>query len=211
MLSLIKKDFLLLKGNLKYFLIVAIVFTLFSNNEIAFDVTFMLPFIGIMMFISTFNYDDFNNWNAYAITLPIKRKDIVKSKYITALIIIAASIVLGIVISLITSIVLDKAFVLDTVLSNLSGTALGITIVFSMWLPLIYKFGVEKGRITLFVIIFVIVMIGTMASKAISFENLLESLNSLENIWLIIIPVITIILLAVSYLISTKIYLKKEF
>ena len=34
------------------------------------DVTFIVPLIGIMLFISTFSYDDFNNWNSYAVTLP---------------------------------------------------------------------------------------------------------------------------------------------
>ena len=35
-----------------------------------------------MMFISTFSYDEFNNWNSYVATLPNGRKNAIIAKYI---------------------------------------------------------------------------------------------------------------------------------
>ncbi len=68
-----KKDFLLIKANLKSMVIVFIVYLILAFQG-TFDVTFIVPLIGIMLFISTFSYDDFNNWNSYAVTLPNGRE-----------------------------------------------------------------------------------------------------------------------------------------
>lgn len=81
MLGLIKKDFLLIKANSKSMVIIFIVYLMLAFQGI-FDVTFIVPLIGIMLFISTFSYDDFNNWNSYAVTLPNGRKNVVRAKYI---------------------------------------------------------------------------------------------------------------------------------
>lgn len=211
MKGLIKKDFLLLKGNLTYFLIVTIVFSVFTLTGFAFNILFILPFITIMLFISTFNWDDFNNWNAYAITLPIERKNIVKSKYISAMIILLISITLGIIISFLTTIISKNNFNMMNILSDILGTALGLMLVLAIWLPCIYQFGVEKGRIMLFISVFSITILASIASKFIDFTTITNIINSLDNIWMIIIPILAIATLIISYFISKKIFLKKEF
>lgn len=80
MLGLIKKDFLIIKANLKSMVITFIVYLMLAFQG-TFDVTFIIPIIGIMLFISTFSYDDFNNWNSYAVTLPDGRRNVVRAKY----------------------------------------------------------------------------------------------------------------------------------
>lgn len=211
MKGLIKKDFLLLKGNLTYFLIITVIFSMITITGEAFDVSFMLPFLAIMMFILTFSWDDFNNWNAYAITLPIGRKNIVKSKYISAIIILFSSVILCIVLSFITTMVSENTFDMQTVLSDILGTILGVILILAIWFPCIYKFGVEKGRIMLFTGVFSVVIVGSILSKFFDFTAIINFINSLENIGLIIIPIITIVLLMISYFVSLRIYLKKEF
>ena len=94
---------------------------------------------------------------------------------------------------------------------DVSGTILGLIIVLAIWFPCIYQFGIEKGRIILFIGVFSIVIIGTTVSKFFDLTNIINYINSLENIWYIIIPIIIIVALMLSYFISTKIYLKKEF
>ena len=82
MLGLIKKDFLILKANSKSMAIIFIIYLMMAFQGV-FDVTLIVPLIGIMLFISTFSYDDFNNWNSYAVTLPDGRKNVVRAKYIS--------------------------------------------------------------------------------------------------------------------------------
>lgn len=85
MLGLIKKDLLLIKANLKSMIIIFVIYIMLAFQG-TFDVTFIIPIIGIMLFISTFSYDDFNNWNSYAVTLPNGRKNVVRAKYIVSII-----------------------------------------------------------------------------------------------------------------------------
>lgn len=211
MKGLIKKDFLLIKSNLKSFIVIILVFTLFSMKGEGFDVSFILPFIAIMMFISTFSWDEFNNFNAYAITLPIGRRNIVKSKYISAIIFIAIDTIIGLIISYLTTILSKNIFDIEAILSNLFGTILGLSIILAIWLPIVYKFGVEKGRIMLFVGVFAIVFLCATLSKLFDFTSLINFLNSLDKVLFIAIPLISIAIMIISYLISVRIYLKKEF
>ncbi len=211
MKGLIKKDFLLIKSNLKSFIVIILVFTLFSMKGEGFDVSFILPFIAIMMFISTFSWDEFNNFNAYAITLPIGRRNIVKSKYISAIIFIAIDTIIGLIISYLTTILSKNIFDIEAILSNLFGTILGLSIILAIWLPIVYKFGVEKGRIMLFVGVFAIVFLCATLSKLFDFTSLINFLNSLDKVLFIAIPLASIAIMVISYLISVRIYLKKEF
>lgn len=98
MLGLIKKDLLIVKNNLKLIGIVLTIFLILALQD-NFDITLALPFIAmiylfvITLFISTFSYDEFNKWDAYAVTLPNGRKNIVKSKYITSIILLICALI----------------------------------------------------------------------------------------------------------------------
>ena len=76
--------------------------------------------------------------------------------------------------------------------------------------PLIYKFGVEKGRIGIFVGIFgMALLIGFLLKNFNVDAN--NFIVFFDKYYYLIIPITLIIVLVISYLISKKIYLKKEF
>lgn len=210
MLGLIKKDFLLIKANLKSMVIIFIVYLILAFQG-TFDVTFIIPLIGIMLFISTFSYDDFNNWNSYAVTLPNGRKNVVRAKYISSIIL---TVVLGIValaIGLGISYTKTNTINLDEIISSLMGTVLSSVIIISLLYPIVFKFGATNGRIILFAVVFGIAGIGALISNFVDMTSVINMINGLDNYSLIAIPIISIILLGISYLISNKIYQSKEF
>jgi len=209
MLGLIKKDFLLIKANLKSIVIIFIVYLMLAFQG-TFDVTFIVPLIGIMMFISTFSYDDFNNFNAYAVSLPSGRKNIVKSKYIASILLIITSSLIGLVLSL-TIMLINNKVDIESIMSSLIGCLLGIIIIISIMYPLIFKYGSEKGRIVLFISIFLITIIASISTQFIEVEQIKDIFKFIENYVYIIIPIFTVSTLSMSYLISQKIYLNKEF
>ena len=101
MLGLVKKDLFIVKANLKTMIIIFIAYFIMmlqGNLEMA----MIIPIIGIIMFISTFSYDDFNNWNSYAITFPNGRKNVVRAKYIASIILIFALAMLSLLIQVIS-------------------------------------------------------------------------------------------------------------
>lgn len=210
MLGLMKKDFLLIKANIKSMIIIFIVFLIFAFQG-TFDIAFIVPIIGIMLFISTFSYDDFNNWNSYAVTLPDGRKNVVRAKYLASIILAVALGILCLVISMTISYVRANSMNFDDTISLLMGTMLSSVIIISLLYPIMFKYGATNGRIIMFVVIFGIAGIGVMLEKFIDMTFLMNMINELDNYMFIAVPVISIILLGISYLISSKIYINKEF
>lgn len=208
MIGLIKKDLLFARQNTKAYITIFLVFIIMSLDG-SFSASYFLPFLAIMFFVSTFSYDDFNNWNPYAISFPCGRKNIVKAKYFSGLIFLFISIVISVLITILTSLFADVDFKLT--ISYLIGCVVGTVFVISVMFPLIFKYGAEKGRIYLFVSAFLVMGIITAISKIINVSRM-DSLEGIfENFWFIIIPILIVGALIISYNISKKIFLKKEF
>jgi len=209
MSGLIKKDFLMIKQNLKLFLIIFIVFlsmTVFNES----DMTFMFPFMATMISISTFSYDNYNKWDAYAITLPNGRKNVVKAKYISTLVFVIISSIIS-VISLFIMAKCGTNIDLISSLSGLMGCLLAIFLIMIVMYPIMYKFGVEKGRIALFIISFGISGLAILLSKNFHINISSHIIDFFKNYYMILIPIITCSLLYLSYKISEVVYSKKEF
>lgn len=153
MLGLIKKDLLLIKANLKSMIIIFVIYIMLAFQG-TFDVTFIIPIIGIMLFISTFSYDDFNNWNSYAVTLPNGRKNVVRAKYIVSIILMIILAVVAFFIGIGISYIKTNSINLDEIISSLMGTMLSSVIIISLLYPIVFKFGATNGRIILFAVVF---------------------------------------------------------
>lgn len=210
MLGLIKKDFLLIKANLKSMIIIFVIYIMLIFQG-TLDATFIIPLIGIILFLSTFSYDDFNNWNSYAVTLPNGRKNVVRAKYIASTILMIILAVVAFSIGIGISYIKTNSINLDEIISSLMGTMLSSVIIVSLLYPIVFKFGVTNGRIILFAVVFGIAGIGTLIARFIDMAPIINIINKLDNYLLIVIPIIYIILLGISYLISSKIYQNKEF
>lgn len=210
MLGLVKKDFLLLKANLKTMIIIFIVYLIMIVQG-SFDATFVVPLIGIMLFISTFSYDDFNKWNSYAITLPNGRKNVVKAKYVASIILTVILAILGLLLSVMVSYIKTNGINLDETISSLMVTILSSVIIISFLYPIIFKFGATNGRIIMFAFVFGIAAVVGLIANFVDMSFAINLINKLDNCLYIAIPLISVILLGVSYLISNRIYQNKEF
>lgn len=208
MLGLIKKDLLLIKGNIKLVIIMFVVFILLAINGNG-NFSFIPAFISVMLFMSTFSYDEYNKWDAYAITLPNGRKNVVKSKYIATLILIFLSVLVTLITCIIVGYI-NQNFEMKGIIETLLGCALAVILIQSFMYPFIFKFGIEKSRIGIFIVVFSLTFIISLISK----QEIKISSNLIQffNIYgMILISVLTLIILLVSYKMSRKIYLNKEF
>ncbi len=209
MTGLIKKDLLMIKSNLKMILVILFVFFIMALQG-KFDISFVPAFIVVMLFMSTFSYDEFNKWDAYAVTLPNGRKNVVKSKYIASLLLTFVTIILTIILNSLVGLI-NSNLEFDKFISTMMGCVFGVILIQSIMYPFIFKYGMEKGRIGLFVISFAIVGIVGLLSSVLKINIPNNVVTFFDNYWFVITPLISIILLLVSYKISEKIYLKKEF
>ena len=209
MLGLIKKDILMIKNNLKFLLISLIIYVMFAiANEV--DISFIIPFMIAMFFISTFSYDEYNNWHAYAITLPNGRNNVVKSKYIATLLLITVATLVSIILSIVMSSI-RKTLDIEEILSYCMGSTIAIIFIISLIYPLLFKFGSEKGRIALFIVSFVLVAIVSLSSKITTFSISKNLIIFVENNLPLIFIISIVLMLSISYIISVKIYSKKEY
>ena len=217
MKGLILKDLLILKNQMRNVLIIILGFVILSLwMENYFYIAFIIPFYIVMLVISTFSYDELNNSNTYIVALPYSRKTIVKARYILSVLSIITALLIGLALSLIIPIFnVDMDFA--STFASTTATIMGVILVLALLMPCFYKFGVQKGRIILFMAIMAIsLIIGIIISL---FENsklnIASFFNQLENInfaFLIMIAIaIIFLLLYISYLFSCKIYKNKEF
>ncbi len=216
MKGLIIKDLCVLKNQMKTLLLVLAFFVIFSIiNEDATFILFLVPFYMIMILITTFNYDEFNKWDSYCNSLPLSRKEIVKSKYIlfnaTSLIVL----ILGIIASFIIPNFIENT-TFESLFASIIGVAFGICLVISLLIPFYYKFGSSKGRIMLFLCIVILALLIGMITSLDIFNNkeLMNLLNSLNNLSLgmitLLLIILAIIVMSISNYISVRIYKNKE-
>lgn len=210
MMSFIKKDFYIIKANIKSFLVVFLIYGFMCVAGEEFDMTFLLPFLSAMIFISTFSYDEFNNWNAYAVTLPDGRRNVVRGKYVASLLFTLFTSILALILS--SGIhIYKETFLLEDILLSLVVPVTSMIVVLSIMYPIIFKFGIEKGRMLVFAFIFGgVFLIGGM-SKIISPDIMKSITTFLDNYYYFVLPLFMVGSIAISYLVSIKIYLKKEF
>lgn len=210
MLGFIKKDLLVMKNNLKYFLLMILVFAFFSRES---NIIYFIPiFISIMIFITTFSYDDYNKWNTYAITLPLSREKIVLAKYMTSLLLMVGTVLITFLLSFVIGTV-NHSFDFDEVFPMLFGGLFALVLLQSFMYPLIYQFGTEKGRIGLFVGVFAVSgLVGYLVNRVkidtTTFTGFIQFFNQYG---ILLLSIVMVILFVGSYFVSKRIYLKKEF
>ena len=210
MLGFIKKDLLLMKNNLKYFLLMILVFAFFSRES---NIIYFIPiFISIMIFITTFSYDDYNKWNTYAITLPLSREKIVLANYLTSLLLMVETVLITFLLFFVID-TINHSFVFDEVFPMIFGGLFALVLLQSFMYPLIYKFGTEKGRIGLFVGVFAVsglvgYLVNHVKIDTTAFTGFIQFFNQYG---ILLLSIVMVILFVGSYFVSKRIYLKKEF
>lgn len=210
MLGLIKKDLLIIRSNLKILIILFFVYGVMAlRGEM--DLSFVLSFMSVMIMMSTFSYDTYNKWDAYVCSLPNGRKNSVTAKYLATIILLAITTIVMTTLAVIISYTHTKVVDFGDILMTIFGSVFATILLQSFMYPAIYKFGVEKARIGIFIVVFGVAIIASIIAKFINFESLFQKLDALNNYWMIIFPIIMIIVLYASYKLSKKIYKNKEY
>lgn len=209
MKGLLIKDFLLLKKTGRIFAMLLglyLIMTIFMNT----DMGPLMVFLCGMLSISTFAYDEQAKWDSYALTMPVSKRDLVLSKYVIAIILCFIGAVAGAILSVASS--LDAPFINWTGILMTSGIALCASYLFnSLALPLLYKFGAEKTRVVLLAC-YAVPLIGAslVLNELEKSSGSLLRLQPLLNLGAILLPFVTIAALFASYLLSLRIYNKKD-
>ncbi len=142
MKGLFLKDIINLKQQVKVYVFIIgiwLVVSLVNNNEAFFGG--VMSIFAVLVPITAVAYDDKAKWDRYALTMPVSKTDMVLSKYLLAFFCSVA----GALLSSLIGVIITKDLA-GTLASSVTFISLGM-IFASVVLPIIFKFGVEKGRV----------------------------------------------------------------
>ena len=219
--GLIKKDLYNLVSYKTSILIIVIficVLSIFSSGMINYIPIIICTIIG-MIALSTFSYDEMAKSDKFILSIPTNRREIIKAKYILS---IGATIlggILGIVITIIMANIINYVrpenainINYDSLISYTIGGMFGISLIQAIQIPSIYKWGAEKGRIQMFILLFILVAAVSGVVYLIVKSNInVELLKSfIDRFGLFILISFIVIMYFVSFKISCRIYEKQE-
>lgn len=214
MKSLVLKDLFNIGHNAKSMLFILVAFAAafipFSGVE---GYIFECAILCSMMIVTTFSFDDNSKWTRYAMIMPVSKKELVGGKFIVLVIFCAVGSLFGLVVGSIGGLITNK-ITLDLVgigeLLFLDLISWVIALIFgSMSIPLVFKFGAERGRVLL-VVSFLI-----PAGICFGIYQLLTTLgvertDQLVFILLCCSPLLALAWCYVMYQISYRIFAKQE-
>ncbi len=172
-----------------------------------------------MIFISLLAYEDKYKADKMTGIMPISRRAVIISKFLTAFVVQLLAFVFGIAAKYITDTVLawyrNGTLPVDLQLPDLSVISICLlitTLCVSIYLPLYYLFGYQKLRIVSLVLFFALFFGGQLLSDlqiSSGLQNTLAKMN--ENDIALLIIGFSLIISFISYLFTSKIYRNKDF
>mgnify|MGYP000880602443 CR=1 FL=1 len=214
MTGLILKDIINLKKYIKQLGLVLVAFTFIGISlKSPSYIIFMMILFTTMMTVTSMAYDESTKWDKYALTMPISRKDLAKSKYVLLVIFALSggiiSLILGFIISKVTGVGDYKELLLTS-----GSVSLVSLVLVGILLPIIFKLGTEKARIIMLIIFILPTILITGFSKLIRlFKGLSIPQPTEEQIRYLCYasPFIVLLILFISYRLSVGILNKKDF
>lgn len=208
-INLTKMSFLNLKSIFKQIWLIAVIWVVVS----IFNPTFLNMLFGMVIVLTIYQvigYEDAYGIDTLVCVLPVKKKEYVLSRYLMGIISLAISIIIVSAEYFVALKFNQDLISLDILL--ITGITVGI-VSMSIVIPILLKFGVNKGKVIVILIMMILMMIpsgviGYLAESPQAMEKTIEMIN---NVGIPLIAfVLNFVVLAISTTISIKIYEKKE-
>ena len=215
MIGLLKKDLLILRRvYMKNFFLVLVLYTVLG---IALQMTSFFTLMSWMYgfyVMSLFSVDNTCRWDFYAATLPVSRKTVVTAKFLLLGLCIAAGFVYSLVTAPVAHLLIGEPIV-ESILASLLVTLI-LIVYFAVTIPLTYAFGPDKARSAM------LLLLGLAGGCILAAASLGDGGGAVLMVlfgWMETSPVpgfsiitaATAVLCLVCWLVSCRIYERKEF
>lgn len=222
MKGLLVKDFNILLLQKKFLgLVLMISVIMIMTME---DPSFLIGYITVMcgiVTVSTINYDELDNGNTFLFTMPITRKVYVLEKYVLVVLVSGLAWLTATVASMMVSVTKIEGFHIGEGIGIAVLTFAACMLLEFIMIPIQLKYGGEKSRIVLVAMAGVIIVaayfLNFLAEKmegiiSIDVEGLLNRINSMGLNGLVVVVVcVSVAVMLISIVISTRIMEKKQF
>jgi hypothetical protein len=224
MKGLLIKDLQLVFSNktiFPVFIVIAIMLLFTGSAEtVPFVVAYFTMLCG-MMAVSTVNYDELDHSTAFLMTMPITRKLYAKEKYIFTLLGVIAGWSASILIGLIFGAIKHYQLNITEVLIGSITAAFALYVLLNILLPVQLKYGNEKSRIVMIVIVAVVILGVALGNSLLDKLNINKAVleqrleqfftNASIPLLLIIIAIVGVAVTFISLRISEEVMKKKQF
>lgn len=202
MKGLMLKDFYTLGRQAKIFVLFILVFTVIGNSMSAFAVVYasMLP-------ITALAFDEQSKWDSLAAMMPYSTRDLVLSKYCLGYAGIGVAGVFAVLVQFAVGYA-KNAVPGKEAFYTLAGGAVAATIMLSVNLPFMFRFGVEKGRIAFCILLAITVFVGMTCGDAL--VPFLEKVDLPVAVIIAIILGVVVLFNLLSILLSLAFYRHKH-
>ena len=212
MYHLIKKDFLIQKKSLKLSLLLMLFFSVTFSTLGSNGLTVSILAISYMLVLGASALEDNNNSDMMLASLPIKKHIIVLSKYISVYVFAAYALLINCIIHLTVDLFQISNFSFPITGNGIFGAVIAVTLLFSISLPLLFKFGYLKSKMANYVILFVLVFGGSGITDNLAQNPRMRFLSDMPDIGtMILIFIGLMVLMFVSYFLSLTFYRNREF
>lgn len=210
MKGLLLKDWYMLKRYCRSYLLIVAVFLAISvsSEENTFFLLYPMLMSGVVS-ITLISYDERSRWNVYCNVLPCTRSQQVNEKYILSLLILAACFVLIAVLQLVKMLVLGPVDFADFLCMMELLIFVGVLPV-AVLLPVVFRWGVETGRILYYVVLAAMMACGFVVAKIIDNRNMVLAQLILKNSAFVLLVLLSLVLLVISWRISLRAYQTRE-
>ena len=212
MKGLIIKDICNQLGQLKAFAMMLVIFIVCFATSSEGTLIIMCAVYATVMVISNLAMDESCQWEIFALTMPVTRRQLVLAKYIVAIFYALLGIVVGTAATLVIRLFgfsSGDATLWELLQISLVGIVIA-AIFIALLLPVDFKYGVQKGRLVLFGVAAFIGGGGVLLSGK---EDMLDGFFSRFSGTAggLFFGALTLLLLLISFTISSRIMEKKEF
>lgn len=212
MSGLLVKEYYILRRYMKQYVILFIFFgvlSVYQDSAVYFQA--MVTMSMCMLVFTGMSYDATAGWDKFVMTMPVSRKDVVRSKYISCVTYAVGAVVLGTLFSIVIGAIHPMGDSDPILTVIMAATLLCLTfVIYSILIPLIYKLGVEKARI-LMVAVIMIPIFAILGGSEYLPETALDFIEQHTNLIAAVGVVLCILMYIISYYISVGIFSKKEF
>lgn len=199
MKGLFYKDVYTMVKQYRFMLLVVIVFGLIPGNSLS----FLAVVYAAILPVSALAADEQAGWTRLAAALPVPRRQIVFSKYLLGLVCAVAAAALALIGEGALALARGQGYGLANLANAWGMMGLGLFLQ-SLSLPMMFKFGVEKGRLCMMLVMALAVGAVTAINVAAP-QDLAGALTSPAILGFIALPV-----LALSIICSIRIFEKRE-
>lgn len=197
MKALLRKDFYVLWTGMKTLILLIVVF---SFVPVGFQNSFAVLYAAMLPY-SALAYDERSRWDQMALSMPYSSRDIVRSKYVLGWLSAGGAFLLAALAQLVLGLFSKASMPVSFLFISFCGS---ITIM-AITLPLMFRFGVEKARFAMILLI-ALICGGAGALSSIATITVIGMKASFPSLLVAVAPVAAIVINLISMQLAEKWY-----